>query len=243
MADSEQIRDTIVVTGGARGQGAALARKLVAAGRAVIIGDVLTAEGETLDAELGELCEFVRLDVSDENDWARLAAHFDNERRLVGLVNNAGVFDPKPIAETGVALFEQHLAVNQTGTFLGIRFAAGLASGQDVAIVNISSISGLRGTGGIAYTGTKWAVRGMTKMAAAELGPRHIRVNSVHPGLIDTQMLDAIDGERLARRTTEIPLRRRGNEDDVVDVVMFLLSPASRYVNGAEIAVDGGLAV
>lgn len=244
MSDHRDWQDrTIVITGGARGQGAALAVKLVARGCRVIVGDVREDEGRALADRLGARCEFVVLDVADPASWQTLKAPVARAGRLDGLVNNAGIFDPRAILDTDVDLFQRHMAVNQLGTFLGLKFAAELADGADLSVVNISSISGLRGTGGVAYTGTKWAVRGMTKMAAAELAEHGIRVNSVHPGLIDTKMIDAIDPQKLARRTQQIPMRRRGSEDEVVDVVLFLLSSASRYVNGAEIAVDGGLSV
>ncbi|MES1923751.1 SDR family NAD(P)-dependent oxidoreductase [Salinisphaera sp. T31B1] len=244
MVDENNWPDrTVVVTGGARGQGAALAAKLVARGCRVVVGDVREDEGRALAERLGAQCEFVVLDVADPDSWQALKTVVARTGRLDGLVNNAGIFDPRPILDTDVALFQRHVAVNQLGTFLGLKFAAELADGADLSVVNISSISGLRGTGGAAYTSTKWAVRGMTKMAAAELAEHGIRVNSVHPGLIDTKMIEAIDPDRLARRTAQIPMQRRGSEDEVVDVVLFLLSPASRYVNGAEIAVDGGLSV
>lgn len=234
---------TVVVTGGARGQGAALARRLVKLGSRVIVGDVREAEGRALAEELGPCGEFAMLDVTDPSSWDALSNHIGSNGQLDGLVNNAGVFDPRTIAQTDAAFFQRHTEVNQLGTFLGIKFATAFARGTDLSIVNVSSISGLRGHGGIAYVGTKWAVRGMTKMAANELAGEGIRVNSVHPGLIDTRMMDAIDPERLAQRTAMIPMGRRGDENEVVDVVVFLLSSASRYMTGAELAVDGGLSV
>ena len=190
-----------LITGGARGMGAAQSRRLVVEGARVVIADVLTDEGQTLAAELGAAARFQYLNVSNEAQWVEAVAVAEVLGPLSGLVNNAGIFKPSSILETDVELFESHTRVNQLGTFLGMRavIPAFERSGGG-AIVNISSTAGLRGIpNAVAYTASKWAVLGMTKAAARELGDRNIRVNSVHPGLIDTDMLNVRDAaENLA---------------------------------------------
>jgi 3alpha(or 20beta)-hydroxysteroid dehydrogenase len=162
---------------------------------------------------------------------------------LNGLVNNAGIYRPTTIQETDAALMEAHFRVNQLGVFLGLKMAAPLLKRcNGGSIVNISSTAGLQGIpNAIAYVGTKWAVRGMTKAAAIELASSNIRVNSVHPGLIDTEMLSA--REDLDRRAALIPLKRMGTAADVAHLVLFLLSDESAYITGAEISVDGALSL
>lgn len=231
----------ILITGGARGQGAEEARRLSAEGARVFITDVLDSEGEALARELGAAVTFAHHDVSRESDWQRVCDTIGAAGGLHGLVNNAGIFNPLPIAETSTEMFEAHFRVNQLGSFLGMKFGAQIAAAEGASFVNISSIAGLRGTPGIAYTATKWALRGMTKTAAIELAAKNIRVNSVHPGLIDTPMLDVMDPERRQKRVGFVPLGRSGTVEDVADLVLFLLSDESRYITGAEISVDGGI--
>ena len=181
----------ILISGGARGQGAAEARFCVAEGAKVVIGDVLEAQGEQLASELGDAAVFVRQDVTREDDWDKAVNAAAGLGGLHGLVNNAGIYQPKTLMETDTELFERHMRVNQLGCFLGMKIVVPLMerSGGG-SIVNISSVAGLRGSpGAIAYSATKWALRGMTKAAAIDLAPRKIRVNSVHPGPIDTEML------------------------------------------------------
>jgi 3alpha(or 20beta)-hydroxysteroid dehydrogenase len=232
----------ILISGGARGQGAAEARLFVAEGAKVVIGDVLEAEGQKLAAELGDAAVFVRQDVTREDDWTKAtdaAAAFGG---LHGLVNNAGIYQPKTLMETDVALFERHMRVNQLGCFLGMKAVVPLMerSGGG-SIVNISSVAGLRGSpGAIAYSATKWALRGMTKAAAIDLAPRKIRVNSVHPGPIDTEMLNVRTPEQNQRRLQTVPMKRQGTAEEVANLVLFLLSEESGYITGAEVAIDGG---
>jgi 3alpha(or 20beta)-hydroxysteroid dehydrogenase len=158
-------------------------------------------------------------------------------------VNNAGLYRPETIPDTTPEDFDLQYKVNQFGTYLGVKFAEAAMGPDGGSIVNISSLAGLRASKGIAYVGTKWAVRGMTKTAARELGPRGIRVNSVHPGIILTPMLDAWSDEDLKTRTAQVPLGRAGMPEDVVHMVLFLLSDFSLYISGGEIAIDGGLSV
>lgn len=233
---------TILISGGARGQGASEARMLVAEGARVVIGDIRDVEGARLATELGENAQFVHHDVTSEADWTNAVQVAKAFGGLHGLVNNAGIFIPKPIMETDVALFEQHMRINQLGCFLGMRAVADLIENSGGgAIVNISSIAGLRGSpSAIAYGATKWALRGMTKTTALAFAPRSIRVNSVHPGFIDTEMLDIRPTEELQRLVAAIPMGRMAKADEVAELVLFLLSDQSRYITGAEIAIDGG---
>ncbi|TCF96776.1 hypothetical protein BZM26_35505 [Paraburkholderia strydomiana] len=237
---------TIVITGAARGQGAAEARRFHREGARVVIADVLAEEGDVLARELGERATFVVHDVTDEDSWTDL---FDETERIFGgcdvLVNNAGIYRPAPLHETTAQLVEQHFRVNQLGALLGMKHAIKplSASGQG-AIVNISSVAGLRGfANAIAYGSTKWALRGMTKVAAAELAPYRIRVNSVHPGFIATDMLKANPDETNRIGAEAAPLKRHGTAEEVAALVAFLASDESGFITGAEIAIDGGWAI
>jgi 3alpha(or 20beta)-hydroxysteroid dehydrogenase len=232
----------VLISGGARGQGAAEARLFVAEGAKVVIGDVLETEGQRLAAELGDAAVFVRQDVTREDDWAKAVDAAAGLGGLHGLVNNAGIYQPKTLMETDVALFERHMRVNQLGCFLGMKAVVPLMerSGGG-SIVNISSVAGLRGSpGAIAYSATKWALRGMTKAAAIDLAPRKIRVNSVHPGPIDTEMLNVRTPEQNQARLQAVPMKRQGTAEEVANLVLFLLSEESGYITGAEVAIDGG---
>jgi 3alpha(or 20beta)-hydroxysteroid dehydrogenase len=235
-----------IVTGAARGQGAAQARALAAAGARVVLGDVLDESGEQVAAELGESARYVRLDVTSEADWARgvgVAEEAFGPVRV--LVNNAGILRPGPVQSTSPAEFTAVLDVNLLGTYLGIR--AVLASMREAgggSIVNISSVGGMLGTpGAVGYVTSKWAVRGLTKAAASDLARFGIRVNSVHPGAIQTQMIadGGFEAERfIERHKARMPIRRMGQPEDVAGAVVFLAGPGSSYITGAELTVDGG---
>jgi 3alpha(or 20beta)-hydroxysteroid dehydrogenase len=233
----------VLISGGARGQGAAEARMLVAEGARVVIGDVLDAEGAALARDLGDAARYVHHDVTSEADWAGAIGAAEALGGLHGLVNNAGIYIPKPVLDTDAALFERHMRINQLGCFLGMRDVAGpMERSGGGAIVNISSVAGLRGSpGSIAYSATKWALRGMTKAAAMDFAPRGIRVNSVHPGPIDTEMLKVRPPEDMQRRLRMVPMKRMGTAEEVAKLVLFLLSDDSSYITGAEVAIDGGV--
>ncbi|MFM0658049.1 SDR family NAD(P)-dependent oxidoreductase [Paraburkholderia sediminicola] len=237
---------TVVITGAARGQGAAEAARFHSEGAHVVLTDVRADEGDALAHQLGERAAFVRHDVTSEDSWAQL---FDETERLFGrcdvLVNNAGIYRPAAISETTSELIEQHFRVNQLGTLLGMKHATTpLRKSGRGAIVNISSVAGLRGfSNAIAYGATKWAVRGMTKVAAAELAPHGIRVNSVHPGFIATEMLKENSDETNRIGADAAPLKRHGTADEVAALVAFLASDESAFITGAEIAIDGGWAI
>ena len=230
----------ILISGGARGQGAAEARVCVAEGAKVVIGDVLDDQGQALAAEIGAV--YVHQDVTKEADWDTAIAAARGLGGLHGLINNAGIYRPATLMDTDAELFERHMRINQLGCFLGMKAVVPLMeqSGGG-SIVNISSVAGLRGSpGAIAYSATKWALRGMTKAAAVDLAPRKIRVNSIHPGPIDTEMLKVRTPEQNERRLQFVPMKRMGTAEEVANLVLFLLSDESGYITGAEVAIDGG---
>ncbi len=234
-----------IITGAARGQGANEARRFVAEGAKVVVTD-LNPAGADVAAELGDAAIFHRHDVASEVDWqAVVDATLARFGKLDILVNNAGVFKPATILDTTPEDFDLHYRVNTLGVFLGTRAViAAMEANGGGSIVNISSIAGMRGWPGmIAYGGTKWASRGLTQCAARELAPSRIRVNSIHPGLVDTPMLDDHDPEALVAFTAAVPFGRMGTVDDVAEVVIYLASDLASYVTGAEIVIDGGLAL
>jgi 3alpha(or 20beta)-hydroxysteroid dehydrogenase len=235
-----------VISGAARGQGAAAARLFVAEGARVVIGDVLDDVGKELAESLGAAAVFRHLDVSSEDDWANVVNETVETWGGVDiLVNNAGILRFAALPDMPLEDYLRIVNVNQVGTFLGMRAVSKpmMAAGKG-SIVNISSVEGLAGMPYLtAYTSTKFAIRGMTKVAALELGPKGIRVNSVHPGMIETDMVkDAAGGHDvdLSPAAKRIALRRMGQSEDIAEVVLFLASDRSSYVTGAELAADGG---
>jgi 3alpha(or 20beta)-hydroxysteroid dehydrogenase len=237
----------VVVTGGARGQGAAEVRAFVREGARVVIGDVLDDMGERLAAELGSAALYVHLDVTSETLWAdaidRTEAAFGP---LTTLVNNAGVIHSASVHEETADGFHRVVDVNLCGAFLGIRAAVpSLTRAGGGSITNISSMAGMRGGGNTpAYTSSKWGIRGLSKTAAIELAPRGIRVNAVFPGVIETAML-ASSGRTpeqfVARWRSQLLVPRLGTVDDVAELVVFLASEDASYITGSEFVVDGGL--
>ena len=234
-----------LISGGARGLGEAQARRLVSEGAKVIIGDVRVEEGQKLATELGDACVFQHLDVTSESQWREAVTLSQTLGNLNGLVNNAGVLAMLSIPETDSAVFERVTRINQLGTFLGMQaVVAALEKTGGGAIVNISSTAGLRAApNAIAYTASKWAVRGMTKAAALELAGKNIRVNSVHPGPIDTDMLKVRGEAENLLRAERVPMKRFGTKEEIAGLVLFLLSDESRYMTGSEVAIDGGISL
>jgi 3alpha(or 20beta)-hydroxysteroid dehydrogenase len=236
-----------LITGGARGQGATEARLFAAEGAQVVLGDVLDAEGEVVAKELGDAARYRHHDVTSKDDWdAIVAAAVESFGRLDVLVNNAGIFRNTPLATTTTEDNLTVVNVNQLGTFLGMQAVIGaMAKGGGGSIVNLSSIAGLRGSAGtIAYSASKWAVRGMTKVAALELAPLGIRVNSIHPGIIDTPMLnDLLITDDAGKRAIgdRIPLRTVATAEQVARLALYLASDDSDHSTGAEFVVDGGI--
>jgi 3alpha(or 20beta)-hydroxysteroid dehydrogenase len=232
-----------LITGAARGQGADEARRFIAEGAKVVLTDVLPS-GADVAAELGSAAIFLRHDVSVEADWRKVVeVTLGKFGRIDVLVNNAGIFRPNSISDTTTESFDQHYRVNQLGVFLGTKAVVdAMTAAGGGSIVNISSAAGMRGYPDmIAYAGSKWAVRGMTKCAARELAPLRIRVNSVHPGLVNTPMLADHDPEALKQFEAAVPLGRMATTADVVEIVTFLASDLSSNMTGAEIVTDGGL--
>ncbi len=235
-----------IVTGGARGMGAATARLFAAEGARVVIADLLDGDGEKLAAEIGKSAMFRRHDVTDEAAWTTLIA--DTEKAfgpIDALVNNAGVLMFKTIAETTRAEFERVVNINLVGCFLGTKLVgAGMVARGRGSIVNISSVDGMKAANGLsAYNASKWAVRGFTKAAAMEFGHKGVRVNSVHPGGIDTAMGNPYSEGKteVNKRYGMVPLQRVGEPSEVAYTNLFLASDESSYLCGAEIAVDGGM--
>ncbi len=233
----------ILITGGSKGQGAAEARLARDEGATVIVADVDDEPGEQVAAEVGGT--YLHLDVSSAASWRdAVAAAVEGHGRIDGLVNNAGIFIGERMLDGSEENFRRVIDVNQVGVYLGMREVAPvMIDNGGGSIVNISSISGMRGHPSIAYVGSKWAVRGMSKSAARELAPHGVRVNSVHPGAIETDMLLELGTSAVDRLVNQIPLRRPAQPEEVGATVMFLLSDDASYVTGAELLVDGGLIV
>ena len=228
-----------LITGGARGMGAADARMLVTEGAKVVIGDILDDEGQALADELGDAARYVHLDVSSADDWtAAVQVALSSFGKLNVLVNNAGIVQVGPLKTLDVARWQKVLDVNLTGPMLGTKAVIGpMIEAGGGSIINVSSIEGLRGAAYVhSYVASKWGLRGLTKSSALELAPSNIRVNSIHPGFIRTPMT-----EHLPEDMVQTPLGRPGTPDEVATFVVFLASDESSFSTGSEFVVDGGL--
>jgi 3alpha(or 20beta)-hydroxysteroid dehydrogenase len=234
---------TAIITGAARGQGAATATLFAAAGARVFLTDVLVEEGEAVAAEIGDGASFRRLDVSSQQNWADLVSEVEQVAGKIDiLVNNAALADSTPFLELAPERVDQMTAVNVKGCILGMQAVLpGMIERGGGSIINISSVNGLRGTGGTAaYDATKWAVRGMSKSVALEFADRGIRVNTVHPGAIDTPMLNPGGGDLSGlAKSFRVPMGRVGEPTEVAYASLFLASDSASYISGAELAVDG----
>ncbi|CAB4741420.1 MAG: glucose 1-dehydrogenase [Actinobacteria bacterium] len=237
---------TVIVTGGAQGMGRRHVERCVAEGAFVVATDLQAAAGDAVVRALGDRATFVQHDVTDPTGWDTVvAAALAFGAGLHGLVNNAAVYSgTKPIGEESFETFERTMRVNVHGAWWGItKVLEPMRSGGGGSIVNISSIAGTTGMPGFSSYGTsKWAVRGLTKICAADLGPAGIRVNSVHPGgIAETGMYSTpVTDQDKEQRYNAVPLRRAGSVDDVSSLVLFLLSDSSSYITGIEHVIDGG---
>ena len=227
-----------LISGGARGMGASHVRSLVGEGAKVVFGDILDDEGKAVAAEVGDAVRYLHLDVTKPEDWdAAVATALGEFGRIDVLVNNAGIINIGTLEDYALSEWQRILDINLTGVFLGIRAVVKpMKEAGRGSIINISSIEGMAGT--IAchgYTATKFAVRGLTKSAALELGPSGIRVNSIHPGLIKTPMTDWVPDDIF-----QSALGRAAQPVEVSNLVVYLASDESSYSTGSEFVVDGG---
>ena len=234
-----------LISGGARGQGESHARRFVAEGAKVVIGDILEDEGEAVAHDLGDDAVFVTLDVTSEESWREAVGEtVDAFGGLHVLLNNAGVLGAfTPLVDSTLEHFMKVLSINLVGPFLGIKTAApAIRDSGGGSIVNISSTAGMWGVPFAAdYTASKFGVRGLTKVAALELGHDGIRVNSVHPGGVLTEMVKAVGDDGQSDYYRRLPAGRIGTPEDVTNLVLFLASDESAYCTGTEFVIDGGM--
>ncbi|WP_303746926.1 SDR family oxidoreductase [Stenotrophomonas pigmentata] len=228
-----------LVSGAARGIGAAVVHRLIEEGASVVFGDILDDDGSKLALALGERAHYVHLDVTSPNDWAAaIALAQQTFGRLDILVNNAGIVKSGSILDLSVEDWNLVIDINLNGVFLGMRAAAKalIASGAG-SIINVSSTAGFLGFEDLApYSASKFGVRGLTRSVALELGRYGVRVNSVHPGLIETPL----SASRLAQDQGHVALNRAGKPNEIANMVLFLASDASSFSTGAEFVADGG---
>lgn len=239
-------KTTVLVTGGARGMGAAQSKALAAHGHHVAVCDLLDADGIALVEELesaGYSASYHHLDVSDSAAWDVLVAKIVAEQGgLFGLVNNAGVPLRTGLMATSDEDWRRVMAVNLDGCFYGLRAVGpAIRDSGGGSIVNISSIAGQIGYHATGYAASKWGLTGLTKSAALEFAPWGIRVNSVHPGLVNTPLMQQADPIFIEETIRATPVSRAGETREIADVVAFLMSPGSTYMTGTEVTVDGGL--
>ncbi len=234
-----------LVTGAARGQGEAIAHAFAEEGARVVVADVLDDDGKAVAGSIGPLASFQHLDVSDEGNWESIVAWCMSELGGIDvLVNNAGIVRAAPLETTTLEDYRSVIEINQVGCFLGMRAVIGaMRIRGGGSIVNTSSVAGLHGVKNvIAYSASKYAIRGMTRSAALELGADGIRVNSMHPGTIDTPMVNTEEFAHVDRDAyfSAIPAGRIGQPRDVAMLAVFLASDESAYCTGSEFIVDGG---
>lgn len=232
-----------IVTGAASGQGSAEARLFAAEGARVVVSDRSPA-GAEVAAQIGEGALFVPHDVSDEAAWAHVIdVTMARYGRIDILVNNAGVYHPQTLQDTSAEMMDLHYRVNQFGVFLGMKAVVDpMTKVGGGAIVNVSSGTALRGMpSSFAYSGSKWAVRGLSRCAAVDLATHGIRVNLIFPGIIDTPMLQNNTPETLKMLCDMIPFRRLGTPEEVASAALYLVSDEASYITGAEISVCGGI--
>ncbi|WP_418792113.1 glucose 1-dehydrogenase [Phosphitispora sp. TUW77] len=233
-----------IITGGARGMGASHVRTFVAEGAKVFFIDILDKEGEALAAELGDNVKFAKLNVAIEEDWKTIVAEAEKAFGYINiLVNNVGILLYSPIEAMSLEEYQNVINYNQLSVFLGMKYVLpSMKLAGNGSIINISSINGIKGTGNTAgYSSSKFAVRGLTQVAALEFAPYGIRVNSVHPGAIATPMILQEGAKEAIKQFAQlIPLKRVGKPEEVSTLVLFLASDDSGFCTGAEFIIDGG---
>jgi 3alpha(or 20beta)-hydroxysteroid dehydrogenase len=237
----------IVVTGAAGGQGAAECRLLAAHGAEVVAADLaqaldagVKAQDGVADAADSQSIHARSLDVSDPGSWTALATWIGRELgRVDGLVNNAGITSRVRLPDIDVEEWNRVLAVNLTGPMLGITTLLPLMQ-AGASIVNVGSLAALNGHYTVAYTASKWGLRGLTHSAATELGPRGIRVNAIHPGYIHTPMTASAPASFLTANKAITPLERGGQPEEVAELILFLMSDESSFITGVDLPIDGG---
>jgi len=234
-----------LITGGARGQGLAAGTAFVNEGARVVLADVLDDEGKAAAEQIGERGRYLHLDVTSEDDWVNGVAETEERFGPINvLLNNAGILRFGAIEKMTLNEYMTVINVNQVGVFLGMRAVApSMRRAGGGSIVNVSSVEGMRGGYNLAaYGASKFAVRGMTKVAAVEFGRHGIRANAVCPGAIDTPMVRAqgLEGVDIDTMFGTIPARRAGQPEDVADLMVFLASDESRFITGTDIVIDGG---
>lgn len=233
----------VIITGAAQGMGKMHAEKALNEGAKVVITDINKELGLQTSQILGENAIFIQHDVANEEHWSNvISTVIEKWGRIDVLVNNAGITYSTPLEKLSLAAYMKIVNINQVSVFLGMKTVAETMKAQNAgSIINISSMNGLVG-GAIGYTDTKFAVRGMTKAASRELSPYNIRVNSVHPGVIQTAMLEQEDvKEQVEQFKKTIPMRRVAQVEEVSNMVIFLASDEASYSTGAEFVIDGGL--
>lgn len=236
---------SVIITGAARGQGALEAEIIAASGGHVTVTDVLEDLGREVVSKIvsnGGSASFVRLDVSDPQGWGRVVeSAAGTTGRIDALVNNAGIAGSPRLWDVDLATFQRVMEVNVFGAILGIQAVLPFMEAQgEGSIVNVASIAGQTAWPSSSYSMSKWAMTGLSKTAALELGPKGIRVNSVHPGIINTEFAADISEEFRQSYIDATPLGRVGDAEDVAPLVAFLCSSSSRYMSATAISVDGG---
>ncbi|QTQ08176.1 glucose 1-dehydrogenase [Macrococcoides canis] len=240
----ERLKDkVIIITGAAQGMGKVHAKCAIEEGAKVVITDINAEKGNEVAKDLGDNALFIKHNVADEDDWKRVVQETEDKwGRIDVLVNNAGITYNMKIDEITLEDYMKILNINQVSVFLGIKYVSEVMKAQKSgAIINVSSMNGLVG-GAIGYTDTKFAVRGMTKAAARELSPYNITVNSVHPGVIQTPMLEQPGvKEAVDKFKQTILMRRVAEAEEVSRMIIFLASDEARYSTGSEFVIDGGV--
>ncbi|WP_414054569.1 SDR family NAD(P)-dependent oxidoreductase [Macrococcus equi] len=240
----ERLKDKVmIITGAAQGMGKVHAECAIDEGAKVVITDINEEKGLQVAEQLGEHALFIQHNVADEEDWKRVIKQtVDQWGRIDVLVNNAGITYNKKIDDVSLDDYMKIVNINQVSVFLGIKYVSEIMKAQNSgAIINVSSMNGLVG-GAIGYTDTKFAVRGMTKAAARELSPFNITVNSVHPGVIHTPMLEQPGVKEAVEKFKQtIPVRRVAQPEEVSHMIIFLASDEARYSTGSEFVIDGGV--